>query len=73
MKHGDQLTGRELIRMGKETAGEDLQRQVSSLGGKPKSIKEFGRALPVVPGERGRKFDIQQLERSRHIHRTKIT
>src|SRR4029453_10319502 len=71
MKHGDQLTGGELIRMGKETAGEHLQPQVSSPSRKPKAIKEFSGPLPVVPGERRREFDVQQLEGSRHVHRTK--
>ena len=73
MEHGDQLTGGEVVWVGKETARKDLQRKVPSRLWKAESIKEVRRTLAVIAGERAREIDVQQFESRRHVHSNKIT
>jgi hypothetical protein len=72
VEHGDELTGREVVWMSEEAAREDLKCKVPSSRRKVKSIKEIRRALSVIAGVRGREVDVQQLQSSWHVHRSKI-
>src|SRR5215218_6662073 len=73
MKHGDQLTGGELLRRSKEAAGEHLQSEVTGARRKSKSIKKLGRAFAVVPGKGCRELHVQQLKGGTYVHGGKIT
>jgi hypothetical protein len=73
VEHRDELTSREVIWVGKEAAGKDLQRKVPSCIRKAKSIKEVRGALAVIAGECAREIDVQQFKSRRHVHRSKIT
>ena len=73
MEHRHQLAGGEIVGMGKEAAGEHLQRQVPSPAGKVKSIKKIRCALAVISAEGGREVDVQQFEGGRHVDGSKIT
>ena len=70
----DRLVRAELVRLSK-TFPPGLKYQVAfnTTQVVDESIKEVRSTLAVVAGERAREIDVQQLQRGRHVHGSKIT